>query len=73
MTINPRSKVAAAVLLALSAAPALAADEEAKPAPPPGLPRGRGLDIQPGRDVRRVRLRQLAVSKSAARSVGRSR
>ena len=40
MTINPRSKVAAAVLLALAATPALAADEEAKPAPPPGLPAG---------------------------------
>src|SRR5687767_12355112 len=37
---NPRSKVAAAVLLALSATPVLAADEEAKPTPPPGLPAG---------------------------------
>ena len=36
----PRSKVAAAVLLALAAVPAFAEDEEAKPAPPPGLPAG---------------------------------
>ena len=35
-----RSKVAAAVLLALAAVPALADDEEAKPTPPPGLPAG---------------------------------
>jgi len=40
MTIYSRSKVAAAVLLALSATPVLAAEEEAKPAPPPGLPAG---------------------------------
>jgi hypothetical protein len=40
MTNFPRSAVAAAVLLALSAAPVLAADEEAKPRPPPGLPAG---------------------------------
>jgi len=40
MNFNPRSKVAAAVLLALAATPALAADEEAKPTPPPGLPAG---------------------------------
>jgi hypothetical protein len=40
MTPFNRSKVAAAVLLALCATPALAADEEAKPAPPPGLPAG---------------------------------
>ena len=40
MTIYSRSRVATAVLLALSAAPALAAEEEAKPAPPPGLPAG---------------------------------
>ena len=37
-SFNPRSKVATAVLLALAATPVLAADEEAKPAPPPGLP-----------------------------------
>jgi len=35
-----RSKVAAAVLLALSTVPALADDEETKPTPPPGLPAG---------------------------------
>ena len=35
-----RNKVAAAVLLALTAVPALADDEETKPAPPPGLPAG---------------------------------
>jgi hypothetical protein len=40
MNTSPRSRVAAAVLLALAAAPALAAEEEAKPAPPPGLPAG---------------------------------
>ena len=40
MSNSTRSKVAAAVLLALAAAPALAADEEAKPTPPPGLPPG---------------------------------
>jgi len=40
MTIYPRSRVAAAVLLALASTPVLAADEEAKPAPPPGLPAG---------------------------------
>jgi opacity protein-like surface antigen len=39
-SFHPRSKVAAAVLLALCAAPAMAADEEAKPTPPPGLPPG---------------------------------
>lgn len=37
---NPRRKVAAAVLLALAATPVLAAEEEAKPTPPPGLPAG---------------------------------
>ncbi len=37
---STRSKIAAAVLLALSTAAAVAADEEAKPAPPPGLPPG---------------------------------
>ncbi|HEY6125870.1 MAG TPA: alginate export family protein [Steroidobacteraceae bacterium] len=40
MSIYPRSKVAAAVLLALAATSALAAEEEAKPTPPPGLPPG---------------------------------
>jgi hypothetical protein len=36
-----RSRIAGAVMLALAAAPALAADEEeAKPTPPPGLPAG---------------------------------
>ena len=35
-----RSKVAAAILLALSTVPALADDEETKPTPPPGLPAG---------------------------------
>jgi hypothetical protein len=38
--LDHRSKIAAAVLLALSATPLSAADEEAKPAPPPGLPAG---------------------------------
>ena len=37
---SARSKVAAAVLLALSTVPALADDEETKPTPPPGLPAG---------------------------------
>src|SRR5882672_2305971 len=37
---NQRSKVAAAILLALSSVPAFAADEEEKPTPPPGLPPG---------------------------------
>ena len=38
---NPRSPVAAAVLLALSTTATFAAEEEeAKPAPPPGLPSG---------------------------------
>src|SRR5690349_23471082 len=36
---NVRSKISAAVLLALAAAPAFAEDE-AKPTPPPGLPAG---------------------------------
>ncbi|HEU5136224.1 MAG TPA: alginate export family protein [Steroidobacteraceae bacterium] len=35
---NHRSKIASAVLLALSATPVLSAEEEAKPTPPPGLP-----------------------------------
>src|SRR6187549_2222863 len=38
-SLNSRSKISAAVLLALAAAPALAEDE-AKPTPPPGLPAG---------------------------------
>jgi hypothetical protein len=37
---NPRSQVAAAVLLALGTTATFAAEEEAKPAPPPGLPGG---------------------------------
>src|SRR5687767_15505479 len=40
MPFNQRSKIAAAVLLALSTTPAVAAEEEAKPTPPPGLPAG---------------------------------
>jgi hypothetical protein len=37
---SPRNKIAAAILLALGSVPALAEEEEKKPAPPPGLPAG---------------------------------